>query len=57
MQCPSIRDFKGRRIGRTGFAPVVNARGIDIGVAQPFLDLRNVGLVFQGAGGGGGREV
>jgi hypothetical protein len=32
---------------------IVDARGGDVGVAEPFLHLGNVGLVVKSVGGGG----
>ena len=51
-----ITHFKGRRVFRLHFAPVVDSGGRDIGVAQPFLDLGNIGFVIEGVGGGGGAQ-
>ena len=52
----SVTDFKGRRILRLHLAPVIDACGSDVGMAEPFLDLGDVGVVVEGVGGGGGAQ-
>src|ERR1700676_1305670 len=39
-----IAHFERRRVFRPIFAPIVQARRRDVGVAQPLLHLRDVGL-------------
>ena len=41
---------------RPGMAFVVEPGGGNVGVAKPFLDLGDIGLVFEGVGGSGGPE-
>ena len=48
----SIGDLK-RRAVRLGAAVIVDPRGGDIGVAEPFLHLGDVRLVVERIGGGG----
>jgi hypothetical protein len=50
---PSVRDLERRAVLRTGAAVIVDARCGDIGVAEPFLHLGDVGLVIERVGGGG----
>jgi hypothetical protein len=52
----SITHFKGGRVFRLHFAPIVDSGGGDIGVTQPFLHLGDIGVVIEGVGGGGGAE-
>jgi hypothetical protein len=47
-----VTDFKGWRILRLHFAPIIDACRRDIRVAQPFLDLGDVRFVVQRVGGG-----
>ena len=49
----AIAHAKGRAVLRSGFPSIIEPGGRDIGVAQPFLHLGDVGFVFQGVGGGG----
>jgi hypothetical protein len=49
-----VADFECRRVLGLHFAPIIDASGGDIGVAEPFLDLGDVGFVVQGVGGGRG---
>jgi hypothetical protein len=50
---PSVGDFEGRTVLRTGFAVIVNSGRGDVGVTQPLLHLGNVGLVVKRIGRGG----
>ncbi len=51
-----IADFERRRVFRPILAPIVEARGRDVRVTQPFLHLRNIGLVLEGVGRRGGAQ-
>lgn len=42
----SVAHLEGWRIFRSRLAPVVDTRGTDVGMAQPLLDLGDIGLVF-----------
>lgn len=52
----SVAHFKCRRIFGFHFASIVDPGGRNIRVAQPFLDLREIGIVVEGVGGGGGAQ-
>ena len=41
----SIRDFEGRAVLEPGLAVIVNTGRGDVGVAQPLLDLGDIGLL------------
>jgi hypothetical protein len=53
MRLMLVLVLKGRRVFRLHFAPVIDAGGGDVGVAQPFLDFGDVGSVVKRIGGGG----
>ena len=42
-----VAHFEGGRVFWLHFAPIVDAGGGDIGMAEPLLDLRDVGVVVQ----------
>jgi hypothetical protein len=48
----SIRDLESRAILWPSLAVVVNSGGGDVGVAEPLLDLGDVGLVVERVCGG-----
>src|SRR5271157_5489288 len=48
----AIVDLERRAVLGPGLAVVVDADGGDIGVAEPLLDLGDVGLVIERIGGG-----
>jgi hypothetical protein len=50
---PSVRDLERRAVLRPGPAVVVDSCGGYVGMAEPFLDLGDVGLVIERVGGGG----
>ncbi len=52
----SIHDLEGRAVLWPHFSAVVDVRGRNVGMSQPFLDLGDVGLVFQCVGGSGGAQ-
>ena len=52
---PCLRSGPWERLG-PALAPVVEAGGADVGVAEPVLDAGDVGFVVEGVGGGGGPE-
>jgi hypothetical protein len=45
-----IRHLKGRTVFRSGFAVIVNSRRRDVGMAEPLLDLREIGFMVEGIG-------
>jgi len=47
-----MRHFESRAVLRPRPPMIVDARGGDVCVAEPFLNLGNVGLVVEGIGGG-----
>ena len=47
-----VRNLKRRTVFRPGLAVIVNPGGGDIGVAEPLLDLGDVGLMVERIGGG-----
>jgi hypothetical protein len=47
-----IIHLERRTVLRPRFAVIINAGGGDVGVAEPFLHLRDVGLVVERVGGG-----
>jgi hypothetical protein len=49
---PSVIDLKCRTILRARLAVIVDAGSGDVGVAEPLLDLGDVGLVVERIGGG-----
>jgi len=49
-----ITHFERRRVFRPILAPIVEARRCDVGVTQPLLHLRDVGLVLERVGRRGG---
>ena len=49
----SVGHFERRAILRPRAPVIVDARGGDVGVAEPFLHLGDVGLVVERVGGGG----
>lgn len=53
MPIGSVAHPIGGRVLRAHLASVVEAGGADVGVAQPLLDLGDVGLVLQRVGRGG----
>lgn len=53
----SVADLEGGRILRPQVPAVVEPGGADVGMAQPLLDLGDVGLVLEGVGGGGGAQA
>src|SRR5665213_3766398 len=48
----SISYLEGRAVLRPRSTMIVDARGGDVGVAEPFLHLGDVGLVVERVGGG-----
>lgn len=48
-----IRHLEGRRVLGPALTAVVQARRRDVRMAKPFLNLGNVGFVFERVGGGG----
>jgi hypothetical protein len=48
IEIPSILHMKCRAVFGLALAPVVEAGGADVGVAEPLLDFRDVGIVIQG---------
>jgi hypothetical protein len=48
----SVIHFEGWTVLRSRFAVIVNPRGGDIGVPEPFLNLCDVGLMVERIGGG-----
>jgi len=48
-----IRNLEGRAVLRPALAAVVEASGRDVRMAEPFLHLGNVSLVFERVRGGG----
>ena len=56
MRWPLIGNPKVGAVFGPGAAPVVEPGGRDVGVAQPFLDLAQVGAPVQGVGGGRGPQ-
>ena len=53
---PLVTDVKRRRVLKFHFAPIINTRGGDVGVAQSFLHLSNVRLVIERIRGGRSAE-
>ena len=49
----SVGDLERRAVLGPRAAVIVDARGGDVGVAEPFLHLGDVGLVIERVGGGG----
>ena len=52
----SVADAERGAVLGPAVAPVVEAGGADVGVAEPVLDAGDVGLVLEGVGGGRGPE-
>ena len=52
----SVRDLERGRVLRPGAAPIIDAGRADARVAQPLLDLGDVGLVLQRVGRGRGAQ-
>jgi hypothetical protein len=48
----SITNLERRAVFRPGLAMIVDAGGGDVGVAEPFLHLGDVGLMIERVGGG-----
>jgi hypothetical protein len=53
----SVAHLKRRRVFRLHFAPIIDSSGGDVGVAERFLNLGNVGVVIERVGGGGGEVI
>src|ERR1035438_8936811 len=51
-----IAHFERRRVFRPILAPIVQARRCDVGVTQPLLHLRDVGLVLERISRRGGAQ-
>jgi hypothetical protein len=51
-----VADFERRGIFRLHFTPIANPGGGDVRVAEPLLDLRNIGIVIKRIGGGGSAQ-
>ena len=51
-----ILHLEGWAVLGSGFTPVVEPSGGDIGVSQPFLDLGDISFMIKGIGGGGGSQ-
>ena len=49
----SVGDLERRAVLRPRAPVIVDARGGDVGVAEPLLHLGDVGLVIERVGGGG----
>jgi len=49
----SVGHLESRAVLRPRFTVIVDSRGSDIRVAEPLLDLGDVGLVVERVGGGG----
>ena len=47
----SVRNFEGRRVFRSTLTFVVQASGGNVRMAEPLLDFRDVGPVFESVGG------
>ena len=45
-------DLERRAVFRARFAVIVDSGCGDVGMAEPFLNLRNVGLMVEGVSGG-----
>jgi hypothetical protein len=52
LPASSIRHLKRRTVLGPGLAVIVDAGGGDVGVAEPFLNLGDVGLMVERIGGG-----
>lgn len=53
---PLVAHLECRRILRANLSAVVDPRGGDVGMAQPFLNLGDVRLVLERVGGRRGAE-